>query len=64
MNNKAIKTLALLMLLLPLAAAEAKSGGKAKKRDPGMRFVEDLDEAIAEAKDRNIPLWVAYHQDN
>ena len=64
MNNKAIKTLALLALLMPLVAAEAKSGKRPEKRDPGMRFVEDLDKAIAEAKDRNIPLWVAYHKDN
>jgi hypothetical protein len=63
-NNKAVKTLALLALLMPLVAAEAKSGKRAEKRDPGMRFVEDLDKAIAEAKDRNIPLWVAYHKDN
>jgi hypothetical protein len=63
-NHKAIKTLALLTLLLPLVAAEAKPGKKPGKREPGMRFVEDLDAAIAEARDRNIPLWVAYHKDN
>ena len=64
MNTKAIKTLALLALLVQLVAAEAKPGRKPAKRDPGMRFVENLDGAIAEAKDRNIPLWVAYHKDN
>lgn len=58
-----MKTLALLALLLPLAAAEAKPG-KAEKRDPGMRWVADLDAAIEEAKDRNIPLFVAVHKDN
>ena len=55
--------LAVLALLLPMASSQAKPG-KVEKRDPGMRWVEDLDEAIEEAKARNIPLWVAYHKDN
>jgi hypothetical protein len=63
-RTKAIRTLALLAVLAPLVAAEAKSGARPDKRDEGMRFVEDLDAAIAEARDRNIPLWVAYHKDN
>ena len=41
MKNKAIKTLALLALLVPLVAAEAKPGKRPAKRDPGMRFVEE-----------------------
>ena len=48
-------------IFLPMAAADA---AKAEKRDVGMRWVTDLDEAIAEAKDRNIPLFVAVHKDN
>jgi len=58
-----MRSLALLALLLPLTAAEARPG-KVEKRDPGMRWVADLDLAIAEAKDRNIPLFVAVHKDN
>ena len=61
MRTRAVQTLALLALFLPLAAADA---AKAAKRDVGMRWVEDLDAAIAEAKDRNIPLFVAVHKDN
>jgi ABC-type sugar transport system substrate-binding protein len=53
--------LAALALLLPMAAAHAD---KVEKRDPGMRWFTDLDEAIAEAKARNIPLFVAYHKDH
>ena len=53
--------LALLALLIPLAA-EARP--KVEKREPGMRWVTDLDAAIQEAKDRNIPLWIAYHKDH
>ena len=63
MKNPAMRTLALLALLLPLAVADAKPG-KVEKREPGMRWVEDLDLAIAEAKDRNIPLFVAVHKDH
>jgi len=62
-KTPAMRILALLALLMPLAAAEAKPG-KVEKREPGMRWVEDLEAAIAEARDRNIPLFVAVHKDN
>jgi hypothetical protein len=56
--------LALLALLLPLAAANAAPKAKVEKREPGSRWFTDLDAAIAEAKDRNIPLMVALHKDH
>jgi hypothetical protein len=61
MRTHAVRTLALLALLMPFASAHA---AKAEKREPGMRWVTDLEAAIAEAKDRNIPLFVAVHKDN
>ena len=54
--------LAWLVLLLAAFAAEAKEAPK--KRDSGMRWFADLDVAIREARDRNIPLLVALHKDH
>ncbi|MHC4469382.1 MAG: hypothetical protein ACYTDY_10285 [Planctomycetota bacterium] len=59
--KRAAYSLALLAILLPMAA-EAKP--KVGRREPGMRWVSDLDAAIQEAKDRNIPLFVALHKDH
>ena len=61
MRHPATMLLATLALLIPMAAAHAE---RPEKRDPGMRWFTDLDEAIAEAKARNIPLFVAYHKDH
>ena len=56
--------LALLAILFPLAASHAKERkAKIEKREPGTRWFSDLDAAISEAKDRNIPLLVALHRD-
>jgi hypothetical protein len=55
--------LAVLTLLLPMAAQQARAD-KIEKRDPGMRWFANLDDAIEEAKARNIPLFVAYHKDH
>lgn len=63
MRNHAPKMLAVLALLLPLAAAHADSK-RPEKREAGMRWFTNLDAAIAEAKARNIPLFVAYHKDH
>jgi hypothetical protein len=60
--RKLTSSLALLALLVPLAA-EAKPG-KVERREPGLRWATDLDAAIQEARDRNIPLWVALHKDH
>ena len=54
--------LAFLALLLPLAAADARP--KVEKRAPGMRWFTDLDVALQEAKDRNVPVFVALHKDH
>lgn len=59
--NRSIYPLALLALLLPMTG-EARP--KVERREPGMRWVTNLDAAIQEAKDRNIPLWIAYHKDH
>ena len=54
---------ALLAIVLPLVASDARAQ-QPEKREPGFRWFVDLDEAIAEAKTRNIPLFVAFHKDN
>ena len=61
MTRNAVRTLAIFALLLPLATAYAD---RPEKRDPGMRWITNLDTAIQEAKDRNIPLYVALHKDH
>ena len=53
----------LLAVVLPLAASDARAQ-QPEKREPGFRWFVDLDEAVAEAKARNIPLFVALHKDN
>lgn len=62
-RHQASTLLAVLALLLPMAAAQARAE-RIEKRDPGMRWFTDLDQAIEEAKARNIPLFVAYHKDH
>ena len=54
--------LALMAMLLPMATSEG--AGRMEARDPGMRWFTDLEAAIAEAKDRNIPLYVGLHKDH
>jgi hypothetical protein len=54
--------LALMAMLLPMAASQGAD--QVTARDPGMRWFTDLDAAIAEARDRNIPLYVGIHKDH
>jgi hypothetical protein len=54
--------LALMAMLLPMAASQGAE--RVEARDPGMRWFTDLDAAIAEARDRNIPLYVGLHKDH
>jgi hypothetical protein len=53
---------ALMAMLLPMAASQG--AGQMEAREPGMRWFTDLEAAIAEAKDRNIPLYVGLHKDH
>ncbi len=62
-KRNAVALLALFALVLPLAASAAEQGPPAK-REPGFRWFVDLDAAIREARDRNIPLLVALHKDH
>ncbi len=62
MIRKTAGMLFLTAMLLPMAASEG--AGRMETRDPGMRWFTDLDAAIAEARDRNIPLYVALHKDH
>jgi hypothetical protein len=62
MRFKKTGMLAALALLLPLVTAGAAP--RAERRDPGFRLFGDLDAAIQEAQDRNIPLWVGLHKDH
>lgn len=62
MRFQAVKALAILAVALPLASTQVDA--KPERRDPGMRWVVDLEAAIREAQDRNIPLFVAYHKDH
>ena len=62
MIRRTAGTLALLAMLLPMAASQ---GAEAiQRRDAGMRWFTDLEAAIAEARDRNIPLYVGLHKDH
>jgi len=61
MTRNAVRTLAIFALLLPLATAYAD---RPEKRDAGVRWFTDLDAAIQEGIDRNIPLYVALHKDH
>jgi len=63
MRQQTATALAVLAMLLPFASSQAESG-RIERREAGMRWIEDLDAAIREARARNIPLWVAYHKDN
>lgn len=62
MMRRTFGMLALMAMLLPMTASEGAE--RAEARDPGMRWFTDLDAAIAEAKDRNIPLYVGIHKDH
>jgi hypothetical protein len=62
MLRRSVGTLALLALLLPMAASQGAE--PVERRDQGMRWFTDLDAAIQEAKDRNIPLYVGLHKDH
>ncbi len=62
MIRRTAGTLALLAMLLPLAASHGAEA--VQRRDAGMRWFTDLDAAIAEARDRNIPLYVGFHKDH
>jgi hypothetical protein len=61
-RNQAFRALAILAVVLPIASSQVEA--KTERREPGMRWVEDLEAAIQEAKDRNIPIFVAYHKDH
>ena len=61
MRHQAVKALAILAIMLPLASEAVQA--KPKRREPGMRWVQDLDAALQEARDRNIPVFVAFHKD-
>jgi hypothetical protein len=58
------KNRASVWLALLLAAFAAEARGAPERRDPGFRLFADLEAAIAEAKDRNIPLFVGLHKDH
>ena len=62
MMRRTAGTLALLAMLLPMAASQGAE--RMETRDPGMRWFTDLEAAIAEARDRNIPLYVGLHKDH
>ena len=62
MINRTAGMLALMAMLLPMAASQGAE--RIESRDPGMRWFTDLDAAIAEARDRNIPLFVGLHKDH
>ena len=62
MNRTRVSVLAIVALMLPMAVSQARPA--AERRDPGMRWFTDMDAAIAEARVRNIPLYVALHKDH
>ena len=55
---------AIAWLALLFAAFAAETNAAPERRDPGYRLFVDLDAAIQEAKDRNIPLIVGLHKDH
>ena len=59
-----IKTGALAWLFVLLAAYAAQAAEAPKRRVAGFRLFADLDAAIQEARDRNIPLFVGLHKDH
>ncbi len=63
MHRHAASLVALLAVVLPLVASDGRAQ-PIEKREPGFRWFVSLDDAIAEAKARNIPLFVALHKDN
>ena len=58
------KTGAIVWLAMLFAAFAAETKAAPERRDPGFRLFADLDAAIQEAKDRNIPLFVGLHKDH
>jgi hypothetical protein len=61
MMRKAVLNPALFVFVLSLSASALQ--GPPEKREPGFRWFADLDAAIHEARDRNVPLLVALHKD-
>jgi hypothetical protein len=53
----------LLLGFVAALAVAADASAKEKANEPHLRYVPTYEEAMAEARERNVPIFVAFHKD-